>query len=326
MTGAAFQRGLADLGSGLYAWLQPDGGWGWSNAGLIVDGDQSLLVDTLFDEPLTAEMLRAMRSATGVAPEAIGTLVNTHANGDHTHGNALVPEAEIVATAAAAREMAELPPEMVARLMAGARAGQLGPAGEMLAEVFAPFDLASARGRAPTRLFEDQLELRVGDKQVVLKKLGPAHTAGDLVVHVPGDRAVFTGDILFADVTPIMWAGPVGNWLQACDWILGLDAETIVPGHGPLTDAAGVRRMADYLRHVDREARARYDAGMPALEAALDIGLGTFRHWRDAERIAANVIALYREYSGDASPPDVVGIFAAMAAVRRQLRGRQTGG
>ena len=320
MNRPAFRHGLADLGRGLYAWLQPDGGWGWSNAGLIVDGDQSLLVDTLFDEPLTAGMLRAMQSATGIAPESIGTLVNTHANGDHTHGNALVPNAEIVATAAAAREMAELPPAMVARLMAGAAAGQLGPAGEMLAEVFAPFDLASARGRPPTRTFEDELELRVGDKRVVLRKLGPAHTAGDLVVHVPGDRAVFTGDILFADVTPIMWAGPVGNWLAACDWILGLDAETIVPGHGPLCDTAAVRRMADYLRYVDREARARYAAGMPALEAAQDIVLGEFRRWPDAERVAANVIALYREYSADTSPPDVVGVFAAMAAVRRQLR------
>jgi cyclase len=321
VTGRAYRRGLAELGGGLYAWLQPDGGWGWSNAGLVVDGDQSLLVDTLFDEPLTAEMLHAMRSATGIAPEAIGTLVNTHANGDHTHGNALVPNAEVVATEAAAREMAELPPGLVAQLMAGARSGRLGPAGDMLAEVFAPFDLDSARGRAPTRTFDDQLALRVGDKEVILKKLGPAHTAGDLAVHVPGDHAVFTGDILFADVTPIIWAGPVGNWLSACDWILDLDVETIVPGHGPLSDTAGVRRMADYLRFVDREARGRFEAGMSALEASLDIALGEFRHWRDAERIAANVIALYREYAGDSGPPDVVGVFAAMAAVRRQLRG-----
>ncbi len=191
----------------------------------------------------------------------------------------------------------------------------------MLVEVFAPFDLASATGKAPTRTFEDQLVLRVGDKEVRLKKLGPAHTAGDLVVHVPGDRAVFTGDILFNSVTPIMWTGPLANWLAACDWILDLDVVTIVPGHGPLADREAVGRMAEYLRYVDREARERYDGGMPAAEAGLDIALGEFRHWPDAERIAANVIALYREYAGDTSPPDVVGVFSAMAAVRRQLRG-----
>lgn len=320
MTAAAFRRGLAELGNGLYAWLQPDGGWGWSNAGLVVDGDQALLVDTLFDEPLTAVMLDTMHRVAGVEAEAIQTLVNTHANGDHTHGNALVPRAEIVATTAAAREMAELPPSLVAKLMAGASAGALGPAGEMLAEVFAPFDLATARGRPPTRTFDAELALRVGGKDVLLKKLGPAHTAGDLVVHVPGDRTVFTGDILFAGVTPIIWAGPVGNWLAACDWLLGLDVETIVPGHGPLADKDAVRRMAGYLRYVDQEARSRFDAGMPVAEAVLDIALGEYRNWLDAERVAANVMALYREYTGDTSPPDVVAVFAAMAAVRRRLR------
>ena len=52
----AYERGLSDLGNGCWAWLQPDGSWGWSNAGLIADGDGSLLVDTLFDRHLTREM------------------------------------------------------------------------------------------------------------------------------------------------------------------------------------------------------------------------------------------------------------------------------
>ena len=54
-----FTHGLHDLGSGGDAWIQPDGGWGWSNAGLIVDGEESLLVDTLFDLKLTQEQLNA---------------------------------------------------------------------------------------------------------------------------------------------------------------------------------------------------------------------------------------------------------------------------
>jgi glyoxylase-like metal-dependent hydrolase (beta-lactamase superfamily II) len=84
------------LAQGAYAWLAPGAGWGWSNAGLIVDGEESLLVDTLFDLELTGEMLRKMRDA---APSArrIDTLVNTHANGDHCHGNELVSGAEIIA-------------------------------------------------------------------------------------------------------------------------------------------------------------------------------------------------------------------------------------
>ena len=67
-----------DLGGGAYAYLQPDegSGWGWSNGGLVVDGAEPLLVDTLRDEKLTKSMLDALRDATGLAAGDIGRLVN----------------------------------------------------------------------------------------------------------------------------------------------------------------------------------------------------------------------------------------------------------
>lgn len=309
---AVYDKGLVDLGDGIYAYLQPDGGWGWSNAGLIRDGDAALLVDTLFDEALTAEMLAAMRDATGLATEAIATVVNTHANGDHTHGNGLLPDAEIVASEASAREMEEFAPAMLAQLKAAGAAGQLGVAGDYFAEIFAPFDFAGVAGRAPTRTFHGRLDLKVGDKGVRLIEVGPAHTAGDVLVHVPTDRTVFTGDILFIDGTPIMWDGPVGNWLAACDAILAMDVDHIVPGHGPLTDRAGVRAVRDYLDYVAHEARKRYDAGLSAADAAFDIGLGRFDGWRDAERLAVNVDTLYREFAGDHSARNTLALFELM--------------
>jgi hypothetical protein len=74
-----YTKGLHDLGTGCFAWLQPDGSWGWSNAGLIADGDQSLLVDTLFDLKLTGEMLGRMRAAVPAARSmaAWSTLIPT---------------------------------------------------------------------------------------------------------------------------------------------------------------------------------------------------------------------------------------------------------
>lgn len=104
-----YTRGLHDLGNGHYAWLLPDGSWGWSNAGLIEDGGETLLVDTLFDLAHTREMLEAMRGAVPAA-RAIGTLVNTHANGDHFFGNQLVEGARVVASRACAEDMALRPP------------------------------------------------------------------------------------------------------------------------------------------------------------------------------------------------------------------------
>ena len=104
-----YRKGLHDLGDGVYAYLQPDGSWGWSNAGLIVDGEQSLLVDNLFDLKLTQAMLDEMRAAAPAAA-SFDYLVNTHANGDHCWGNELVAGAEIIASRAGAEEMAEVPP------------------------------------------------------------------------------------------------------------------------------------------------------------------------------------------------------------------------
>src|SRR5688572_19610320 len=99
-----YTHGLHGVGNGVYAYLQPDGGFGWSNAGLIADSGQSLLVDTLYDEKLTQQMLRIMRDAEQ-AVRRIGVVVNTHANGDHTYGNGVVPGARIMASQAAIEEM-----------------------------------------------------------------------------------------------------------------------------------------------------------------------------------------------------------------------------
>ena len=105
----AYTRGLHELGDGLHAFLQPDGGWGWSNAGLIVADGASLLIDTLFDLTLTAEMLAAMRPLLARSP--LSGAFNTHGNGDHCYGNQLLPEAlPIYATEVAAEEIRAVPP------------------------------------------------------------------------------------------------------------------------------------------------------------------------------------------------------------------------
>src|SRR5690242_9889010 len=108
----AYEKGLHELGDGLYAYLQPDGGWGWSNAGLISADGTSLLVDTLYDLHCARDMLDSMRAITDRSP--IGAAMNTHGNGDHCFGNQLVPaSAPIYATAAAAEEMQAAPPELL---------------------------------------------------------------------------------------------------------------------------------------------------------------------------------------------------------------------
>ncbi len=311
----AYKKGLLETGNGMYAWLQPDGGWGWSNAGLVVDGGESLLVDTLFDARLTRDMLASMADAAGVKANEIGNLVNTHANGDHTHGNGLCTNAEVIASAASAREMEVTTPEVMQGFINAAPS--MGETGEYIQAIFGAFDFNDVAEKLPTKTFSGEMQLQVGGKNVDLTEVGPAHTRGDVLVHVPADRTVFTGDILFIEGTPIMWAGPVANWIRACDLIIEMDAEAIVPGHGPITDTKGVKKVQEYLNYINQEAQKRFDAGLSVRDAAHDISLGDYEAWGDAERIVVNVDTLYREFDATKEPTDIGELFSLMAEIKR---------
>lgn len=318
MPGSNYSLGLHEVGEGCFAYLQPDGGWGYSNAGLVVGDGSSLLVDTLFDLKLTAEMLNSMRQATETAP--ISTVVNTHANGDHCYGNQLVEGANIVASSATAREMTEVPPSMLAALNKAP-----GEVGDLFRSFFGDFEFDGIDLSLPTQTFDKRLDLNVGGREVQLIEVGPAHTAGDTIAYVPSTGLVFTGDILFIGGAPIVWAGPLQNWIAACDLIIGLEATVVVPGHGPLTDNDGVREVRDYLSYVLNEATERQEQGMDAFDAAKEICKNmmgdtskSFAGWKEFGRISVNVDTVYRTLDPQHQSPNVVEQFARMAALENQ--------
>ncbi len=312
----SFEYGLTDLGEGNWAWLQPDGGWGWSNAGLIVDGEEALLVDTLYDLDLTAAMLSGFADAT--PGSTISTLVNTHSNGDHCNGNELVAGAEIVASVAAAAEMANESPEFMAALLQAAP--DLGVMGEFFTNCFSSFSFDGITGAEPTSTFSGQTARTVGDTLVELVEVGPAHTAGDVLVHVPSRRTVYTGDIMFVQGHPILWAGSIPDVVAALDTIAGWNPETIVPGHGPVTDLNGLREIREYLIYCRAECRERFDRQMTADQAARDISLDRWITWGDPERIVTLVDSCYREFGGQPEPTPITELFASMAEIWNERR------
>ena len=117
-----------------------------------------------------------------------------------------------------------------------------------------------------------------------------------------------------------MWQGPVGNWIRACDRMLAMDLDVVVPGHGPITDRRGIEAVRSYLVYIRDEARKRYDAGLSATEATYDIALGDYASWGDSERIAVNVATLYREFSKDPTLPNVLELLDRMAELERSRR------
>jgi glyoxylase-like metal-dependent hydrolase (beta-lactamase superfamily II) len=312
---ARFPGGLREVAPRTWAWLQPNGGLGESNAGLIAGDGASLLVDTLWDEQLTRTMLAAMAPVLADAP--LRQAFVTHPDGDHWWGNAaLDPSVEILATPACDRAMrGEAPPRVLNGMAATAAAlrrlpGRVGAVAQRAHEQVSPFDFGGVRLRFAGRTLMDGATIDAGGRTARVLDVGPTHTASDAVVHVPDEGVVFAADILFIGVAPIMWHGPVETWLSALDALLALDAGVYVPGHGPPCGREEIERLAGYWRWLRDGVREQRAAGRPAGEAARTLVRSPehaqWSDWIGPERIVVNVATMYRNLDGgpaEVKPP-----------------------
>lgn len=280
---ARFAIGYAEVADRTWAYLQPNGGLGESNSGLVFDGEEVLVIDSLWDVALTRKMLADARGIVDAAPTI---LFNTHSDGDHVWGNQLMSGARIISTNTAMSLMHLDPPKEMRGLQKGGRLlGVLGsnplpligtrdygslprlPLKEMGNEM-APFKWDDIELTLPTETFDGELTLNVGSREVRLIEVGPAHTLGDAVAYVPDAKTCFAADILFIGGTPIMWAGPVETWILALETISGLGAERFVPGHGPVCGQAEVDLVKQYFEWVRDEGIAQLAKGVGPAKAA----------------------------------------------------------
>ncbi|MFJ3164001.1 MBL fold metallo-hydrolase [Streptomyces kanasensis] len=283
------------LAPDVHAYVQPDGGWCLNNAGFVSDGTDTVLIDTTATER-RATALRDALLARGAAPPR--TVVNTHHHGDHTYGNSVfLPEATVVGHEACRREVLA--------------------AGRQLHLIWPQTDFGDIRVTAPTVTYRDRMTLHVGGTEVRLVHPGVAHTVGDTVVHLPERGVVFTGDLVFNGGTPFLATGSLRGSLWAVEVLRAMDAETVVPGHGPLTDPSVYDATEAYLRFVAELARDGHARGLPPLEVARRADLGEFGRLRESERLVANVHRAYAELEGlpEGSPLDVAAVFGDMAAM-----------
>ena len=310
---------LREIGNDVYACLQEDRGLGTSNSGLI-NRAGGVVVDTFWDLPHTRELI-AQYARVWRAPAR--RVVNTHRNGDHCWGNQLFPQAEIIGHRRCAEDFMRERPEAMQALRQSALSDD--PAMAAFAQALADWDFSGIELRPPTTLVDDRLDLDLDGIAVELLYVGPAHTGGDVIVHLPAQRIVFTGDILFRLCTPIGWEGTYAKWIEALDRIVALDPAVIVPGHGPLCGVDGPREMKAYLQYVRAESKRSHDAGLSLLEAAKRIDLGPYAGWTEPERIVFNVARAYRELDGEAfdAPINIPEIFGAMFELRGQIEGRR---
>lgn len=305
----SWPKEFREVADGVFAYIQ-EGGPGIpnlniSNAGLIVGPEANVVVDALWAPSMTKDFQAQIRRT---SKSRLSHLVLTHHHGDHVTGARLFEPIEIVAHQRCREVISTMPlpdPE------------RLRQAGSPYAEEF-----VGVRYALPTTTYDSEMTLYCGDREIKLLYTGPAHTVDDTLVYLPKEKLLFAGDIAFYYVTPLAFQGHISGWIKAIDRIRDMDVEVIVPGHGPVGGKTELRELRDYLALVRREAKRCYEAGLDEVEAALEVRLGWFDRWVEAERLVHNVVRLYTEFRGDPfSPIDGAKVRAGLEALRAKAGG-----
>ena len=141
---------------------------------------------------------------------------------------------------------------------------------------------------------------------------------------------MFAADVAFIGSTPVMWVGPLDRWLRALDTIEALEPEVVIPGHGPVTDMAGLATLRAYWTFLEAGAERRLAAGLTPKAAAREIVTSQeytaqpFGQWDCPERAVINIHTIARHRRGGTEPrgPAVVRILAAVGQLAAELPGR----
>lgn len=283
--------GMIELAKGVFAYIQPTGESGVSNAGLLLGDRNAALVDTLMVRSLNQPFMEAIKKTTSLP---ITKIIHTHHHIDHIGGDSLFPEAEIFVHQAS-RE----------RIL---KSGLLKPVfAKFMPRFAAEFDPVEIK--PPTLAFNHDLAFYLANREVRLIVLGPAHTPGDVAVYLPEEKIIFSGDIAFFYVSPLAHEGTLKGWLKACDRILEMDVETVVPGHGPIGTKEDLKLVRDYLLLVQEEGGKALDAGYGPLEAGKKVNLGPFKEWREWPRVLINVYRWDLERKNQLDAPLDIGVY-----------------
>src|SRR3954471_22384037 len=187
---------VAEVGDGLFAYVQPDGSWMVNNTGFVVGPDGVTSIDTCSTELRTRTYLETL---TRVTSAPVRTLLNTHSHPDHTAGNGLLPGATIVRHEAVRAEMIAL--------------GRAHPPG-----IWEDFDPGNAPFAPPFLTFRDEVTLWVGDRRCEVRHVGgPAHTNGDGILWGAAQSLLYAGALLFNGGTPFLMGGSVAGAVRVLE-------------------------------------------------------------------------------------------------------------
>ena len=279
MTSASYDTGVIQTAAQAYAFIQPNGA---TNAGFIVSEEGVLVIDSLMTPSLATRLLSEIRR---VSKAPIRYLVDTHYHGDHVFGNQYFVPAPIIGHVNCRQELIEKFDANMNRYTSGRP--------ELIPE------LEQIRMTLPDVTFEDRMNLRLGDREINLIYLGRAHSAGDILLHLPQEGLLYAGDIAFHRILPAFPDGHITKWLDVMEETRKLDFDTIVPGHGPVGTKREFDEAKELMAHLHGEIRRGFDQGHSEEETAQGVDLGKFTSYLGQERIGQITQMAYRAYRGD---------------------------
>ncbi|MDH3221030.1 MAG: MBL fold metallo-hydrolase [Gammaproteobacteria bacterium] len=234
-----------------------NGGWN-SNSAFIVTGSGVLL----FDSGSSTGIGRAIRETIAtVTPQPVRWIVNSHAHGDHWLGNAAFDDSveQIFATAEVIEEIGRDGAEWIDRF-ARMTGGVTGDSAIL----------------APDRPVDRETELSLGGEPIVLMLSGGSHSPGDLMLWLPREKILISGDVVYSDRMPSTNAGDLKQWIGMLDQLKRLQPRLVIPGHGAVTDISGLERLHRLLTELWTVVEAGVDEGLsdfemlPRVSAALE--------------------------------------------------------
>ncbi|MCP4105430.1 MAG: MBL fold metallo-hydrolase [Desulfobacteraceae bacterium] len=210
-----------------------------ANAGIIIGKDGVAVIDTLVSSKAAKQFIQDIRKITD---KPIKYVINTHYHIDHAFGNS---EFEKLGAAIIVQENCNANIRKTGEYILK-NAGNYGLTKE---------DLEGTGIVFPDLTFKDRMTTDIGGEIIELIYFGPSHSTGSILVYLPAQQVLFAGDILFTDFHPFMGEGNIAGWLSVLDYMLYLDAEKIIPGHGPLSVKKDVKEMKEYITTFDKHAK-----------------------------------------------------------------------
>jgi cyclase len=284
-----------------------------SNSAVIINADDVLIVDSHISPESGRAMLAELKSITD---KPVRFVINTHFHYDHTNGNQVFPPTvDIIGHEYTRRRLigdilqrglfADLLnglPKQLEDLKARAAAEQ-DPAGksrlaqQLRVQTAFAASLNDLKPTPPNLTLDDHLTLFRGDREIRLLYLGRGHTGGDVVVYLPKERVLCSGDLLVNGVANLV-DGYVNEWPDALEKLQALDFVDVIPGHGePFKGKERIAYFQAYLHDFWQQAVKLHDAQVPAAEAAKRIDMTAHKaHYPAITGPGVNVNGINRVY------------------------------